>query len=159
MNTNWEAIGAIAELLGAVGVITTLLYLTTQIRQNTRALQSGTRNSWLNAIQTVNQLSISTPENTDVWYRGSFLSEDLEGKDLAIYTTQVSAGINALESLYLENLEGNVDDDFMTSKMLLMRSVFANPTGRKIWALWEGERIGDPRFVDFIKTKVLRDDA
>ena len=32
---NWDAIGAIAELLGAVGVILTLVYLATQIRQNT----------------------------------------------------------------------------------------------------------------------------
>jgi hypothetical protein len=32
---NWEAIGAIAELVGAGGVITTLVYLAAQIRQNT----------------------------------------------------------------------------------------------------------------------------
>jgi hypothetical protein len=45
---NWDAIGAIAELLGAVGVIASLVYLTTQIRQsrdqmaqNTRALRAG----------------------------------------------------------------------------------------------------------------------
>ncbi len=31
---NWDAIGAIAELLGAVGVIASLVYLATQIRQN-----------------------------------------------------------------------------------------------------------------------------
>jgi hypothetical protein len=39
---NWEAIGAIGEVLGAIGVICTLLYLTVQIRQNTRALQGAT---------------------------------------------------------------------------------------------------------------------
>jgi hypothetical protein len=46
---NWDAIGAIAELLGAIGVIASLIYLATQIRQsreqmfeNTRALQAGT---------------------------------------------------------------------------------------------------------------------
>jgi hypothetical protein len=46
---NWDAIGAIAELLGAVGVIASLVYLATQIRQsreqmgeNTRALRAGT---------------------------------------------------------------------------------------------------------------------
>ncbi len=34
---NWDAIGAIAELLGAIGVILTLVYLATQIRQNTES--------------------------------------------------------------------------------------------------------------------------
>ena len=32
---NWEAIGAVGEVLGAVGVILTLGYLAVQIRQNT----------------------------------------------------------------------------------------------------------------------------
>ena len=51
---NWEAIGAIAELLGAVGVIASLVYLATQIRhsreqmrENTRALQAGTYTEWI----------------------------------------------------------------------------------------------------------------
>ena len=45
---NWDAIGAIAELLGAIGVIASLIYLATQIRQsreqmsqNTKALRAG----------------------------------------------------------------------------------------------------------------------
>ncbi len=39
---NWDAIGAIAELLGAVGVIASLVYLAGQIRQNTRATRGAT---------------------------------------------------------------------------------------------------------------------
>ncbi len=31
---NWDAVGAIAELLGAVGVIGSLVYLATQVRQS-----------------------------------------------------------------------------------------------------------------------------
>jgi hypothetical protein len=45
---NWDAIGAIAETLGAIGVIASLVYLATQIRhsrdqmsQNTQALRAG----------------------------------------------------------------------------------------------------------------------
>ena len=34
---NWEAIGAIAEAIGAAGVIASLVYLGSQIRSNTRA--------------------------------------------------------------------------------------------------------------------------
>lgn len=34
---NWEALGAIGEIVGAVGVIATLGYLAVQIRQNTRS--------------------------------------------------------------------------------------------------------------------------
>ena len=38
---NWEAVGAVAELLAALGVIVSLVYLAVQIRQNTRAVRSA----------------------------------------------------------------------------------------------------------------------
>ena len=36
MDLNWGAIGAIAEMFGAAGVIASLIYLASQIRQSTR---------------------------------------------------------------------------------------------------------------------------
>ena len=38
---DWNALGAIGELVGAVAVLITVGYLAVQIRQNTRALESG----------------------------------------------------------------------------------------------------------------------
>jgi len=35
---NWDAIGAVAEALGALAVVVTLLYLSTQIRQNSKVI-------------------------------------------------------------------------------------------------------------------------
>jgi len=45
---NWEAIGAIGEVLGALGVIVTLVYLAFQIRQNTSALKLNAEQSAVN---------------------------------------------------------------------------------------------------------------
>ncbi len=42
---NWDAVGAIAESLGAVGVIATLAYLAFQIKGNTTALSAQSRHS------------------------------------------------------------------------------------------------------------------
>jgi hypothetical protein len=41
MVINWEALGAIANLLAAIGVIATLIYLAIQIRQNNNQLQGS----------------------------------------------------------------------------------------------------------------------
>jgi len=38
---NWEALGAVAELLGAIGVIATLVYLSAQIRHNNDQLRGA----------------------------------------------------------------------------------------------------------------------
>ena len=37
---NWDAFGALAELLGAIGVVASLIYLATQVRQNSRHVRS-----------------------------------------------------------------------------------------------------------------------
>jgi len=39
---NWDAIGAITELLGAIGVISSLVYLAAQIRDGRHALRAST---------------------------------------------------------------------------------------------------------------------
>ena len=39
---NWEAIGAIGEIVGAVAVVFTLIYLTIQLRQNTATVKAAT---------------------------------------------------------------------------------------------------------------------
>jgi hypothetical protein len=38
---NWEAIGAIGEIVGATAVVLTLLFLTMQLRQNTKAVDES----------------------------------------------------------------------------------------------------------------------
>ena len=40
---NWDAIGAIAELLRAIGVIASLVHLATQIRQSREQMEHNTR--------------------------------------------------------------------------------------------------------------------
>ncbi len=48
---NWEAIGAIGEILGAAGVIVTVGYLAFQIRQNNRHLAHEAQRSRAQAVR------------------------------------------------------------------------------------------------------------
>ena len=59
---NWEAIGAGAELLAALGGVVALFYLAIQIRVNTRAVRSASIDSWVSAIALGNEALASTDE-------------------------------------------------------------------------------------------------
>jgi hypothetical protein len=48
---NWKAIGSVAELLGALGVIASLLYLSAQIRQGTKASRLATSHALATAAR------------------------------------------------------------------------------------------------------------
>ena len=53
---NWDALGAIGEVVGAAAVVLTLAYLAVQVRQNTRSTQAATHSAttagWQDYLQT-----------------------------------------------------------------------------------------------------------
>ena len=55
---NWEAIGAIANLFAALGVIATLIYLAMQIRQNTKAVRSSSIESLVHNLSATAQAAV-----------------------------------------------------------------------------------------------------
>jgi hypothetical protein len=48
---NWEAVGAIAEFLGALGVIASLIYVGMQIRESSRVVQASTSQAVADSAQ------------------------------------------------------------------------------------------------------------
>ena len=50
---NWEALGAVAELLGAIGVIVTLIYLSRQISHNSKQLEGSSTIAVHNYLRTL----------------------------------------------------------------------------------------------------------
>jgi len=74
---NWEAISAIAEILGAAGVIATLAYVAVQIRQNTKMARAATRQELAGQIQL---LASDLVTNEGI---ARIFQNHIEGKELA----------------------------------------------------------------------------
>jgi len=78
---NWEAIGAVGEILGAIGVIATLGYLAVQIRQNTKSNRQAAARSTLDTINRLNLVIVERPEIADLAVRGMADREKLDFND------------------------------------------------------------------------------
>lgn len=52
---NWEAIGAIGEVVGAVAVVLTLIYLSVQLRQDTRSSELAALQGFFDATSALNR--------------------------------------------------------------------------------------------------------
>ena len=61
---NWEAIGAIAEAVGAAGVIASLVYLGSQIRSSTRAAKVT---AYQQAITAGRDVNLAVLANSDLF--------------------------------------------------------------------------------------------
>jgi hypothetical protein len=67
---NWEAITAIGQALGAIGVIASLLYLTTQVRQNNRASAVAAKLASTQLLSDFVDSLIADPELMQLWLSG-----------------------------------------------------------------------------------------
>lgn len=74
---NWDAIGAVGEVLGALGVILTLGYLAVQIRVNTKAMNNQSIHDAQEFVTVSCLPLVEDAEVTEIYVRGMKSFEDL----------------------------------------------------------------------------------
>ena len=137
---NWEAIGAIAELLGAAGVIVSLLYLATQIRQNTRSVRMTSHHGLMSEFRATARALTQDPELGDLHRKGLENPEQLSEADRGRFGTQVASAVQIYGELYSHHRAGLVEDEFWESRKRNLFYYMALP-GVSAW--WRGDcRVG-----------------
>ena len=76
---NWDAIGASAELVGALATVATLAYLALQIRQNTKVVQLSTATARAEQRMQQSAFLSQTPEINRIFWAGLDEPESLSG--------------------------------------------------------------------------------
>ena len=82
-NVNWDALGAIAETLGAIAVIATLIYLAVQIRQNSRVTKDASAQSLLTVDSNAHFLFASNGDLASIYRRGTQDPNALDADEMA----------------------------------------------------------------------------
>ncbi|MCG8434193.1 MAG: hypothetical protein MJA83_09195 [Gammaproteobacteria bacterium] len=102
---SWEAIGAGAELLAAVGVICSLLYLAAQIRTSNESAKAQMEQTRLNNFT---ELMLSTLDHTDLMRDGLApgISTDLDAKRVIYF----HAWFNSAQYTYNQVAKGSLGD-------------------------------------------------
>ena len=93
---NWEAIGAVGSLGGALGVIATLLYLAKEIRQNSQSLNRANEFAQATSVSEMGALfePIFASISNDPQFAAIYLKA-LDGEPLdAVESVQFSAWVN-----------------------------------------------------------------
>lgn len=77
--------GALGEILGAIGVVVTLIYLARQIRENSRQMRVSSITSINHLINEAWDPIYSNDRNIRVWTTGMRSPLDLDEEDLALF--------------------------------------------------------------------------
>ncbi len=129
---NWEAIGAVGEILGAIAVFASLIYLATQIKAQIKQQRKSTIDSltenWLSALETQTQ-----PEVADVWTRGMFDFEALSLAEKAQFSSVVGRIFRISEGFFLSHEDGDIDDEQWEGQSAMVADITMHPGVVAAW--------------------------
>ena len=97
---NWDAIGAVGEILGAVAVLITLAYLAVQIRQNTRSITTSVYESAMSGFNEVNRYVGASADLSSIFRRGSVDPSSLNEEELFRFNFVVRNYANHIYKLF-----------------------------------------------------------
>ena len=129
---NWDAIGAIGEIIGAAGVIGTLLYLAIQVRASTAATETENRSAIANgyrAILTLNfdseiahAFRVGIHDYPNMTFDGRVKFANLCGHEFLLFQTA-----------FAQYEAGQLDTETYESYLSWLASIIVTPGGSNWW--------------------------
>ena len=155
---NWDAIGAIGELVGACGVIITLFYLALQIRQNSKDVRAATRQN-VSTIQAELGLKIASDPalraSAGRWLAGQKISED--PMDILVDDLFIRANLRMYENQFHQNREGTFTDEVWAGYSESMYRTMSSPIFHQWWE--QNRSLYSADFAVFVDELVARSKA
>lgn len=127
----WEAIGAIGEIVGGVVVVVSLLYLSAQLRQSNRHAEAASQAAWINGWNGTIKGWVENPEVITAVRNGFDRFSDLEDEQKAVFHMQMAALQNQWV-LAAELRERDLMPEAVFSGATeVLASVYSTPGGRQ----------------------------
>ena len=131
---NWDALGAIAELLGAISVIATLAYLSVQIKQNTRSQKSAIAQATTASRTSWYELGASDPEFTLLWTKGHARPETLSDEERTRFIWMMARIFSTFEETFAQFQLGMFPEEDWSRYRTTARTMLENPLISEWWA-------------------------
>jgi len=96
---NWDAIAAAGELLAALAVLVSILYLARQIRQSAVASVSDVNQGTAQSFQGINELLASSPDLADIMVRGAASRSALSPAEVIRFDSLMTNFFNIIENV------------------------------------------------------------
>ncbi|GAB5452922.1 MAG: hypothetical protein Hals2KO_32500 [Halioglobus sp.] len=146
--------GAIGEILGAIATVATLIYLATQLRQNTRALQATSMDSTTQAANDIRASLFMDRAITEIYRKGLQNIEDLDEIDRERFRLIMTNALWAFWNTYTQSQLGGRQS--WDSQKNIARRFLSQPGGVWFWQNYRGEF--EPEFQSEIDN-ILKQDA
>ena len=130
---NWEALGAIGEIVGAIAVVLTLGILAVQIRQNSRTVKATAAQSVLQSLSEALRAAAESPNLTRVMKDGLTEFETLDETDEWRFFLWLFAWFRLVEQAHQHYTVGNIEEGTWAGQVAHLKGNLATPAVARFW--------------------------
>ena len=150
-------IGNLSEIIGAIGVIASVIYLAQQVKKQTEeARLEASRDIASNFIETLRTVS-ENPELARILPSGVRNYDELEGEERLRVNYYFAAIFRIAEQQYLHSTRGTLDSMYFESFELAFQGLLSNDGPRQWWNHNQG--IFSPGFRAFVESTMAEAQA
>lgn len=136
---NWDAIGAVGEIIGALAVFITLVYLALQIRQNTRAVHSSALDSTVNTISIARQSIYENDEVARVYLKGLATPEELDELERLKFRLLIHNLMLSQSNIFAQTKFSDLPISEWQAQTTVIKRVLDSPGGSWFWSEYAQE--------------------
>jgi hypothetical protein len=129
---NWEAVGAVGEIIGALGVILSLGYLASQIRAQNREGRLSASTEWTNQFNDFLMSLAENPNLSEVWIKGVHDFSSLAPAEVVQFSSQLGRLFRLGEGIHDQYQQGRFDPKIWRGITRTLEDVARFP-GAKAW--------------------------
>ena len=154
---NWEAIGAIGEIIGAIAVVITLVYLAAQLRTNTTAINRSASQEVIQGRGEMSRFLASDSELSSLFWRGAATPESLDSNEWQRFYFIVNAVIRPIELGFLDHVEGRMSKETWIGQEASVLYWVVQP-GRQKWIAEFGQTLNS-QFLTYLNETISKHNA
>jgi hypothetical protein len=129
---NWEMISAVGQMLGAVGVIISIVYLAAQIRSQNEESRRAAMNVLTTHWSDLNRTLVEDRDFAALWIRALQSFDELDGPSKLRFGAHLGRFLRFADNLYLAVLDGMLDTRLWRGYERTLADTVAYP-GFQIW--------------------------
>ena len=141
---NWEAIGAIGDMIGGIAVLVTLAYLAIQVRQNTNSVRGAAEMESGRMRMDWHAIPAHDPDLGEIWEKAMLDPKSISWQELGRFRWFIASYFFMLESSWFQYKRGLLDD---SGWIPLERAMIGLLSNQSVSDWWDAE--GSPYSVNF----------
>ena len=124
----------LAEIVGVFAIVVSLVYLSLQVRQNTRTTRLETVQTISSEFNNFNDMLASSGELADIYHRGVFDFQSLNTTEQVRFSLLLMRVFRTWYEQYFHWRKGALDAEFWHSRNVQLADAFQYPGWQWVWS-------------------------